>query len=96
MLSTAALDDNYSRVSSSNGTLTSGYGVGFQLTRRGEFVFVGHGGSVAGYNAQAWIHRPSKTGVVVLRNAGGGPFDLAGLTFRALAEVASASPVPDR
>ena len=60
MLAKAALDENYARVHSSNGDLTSGYGVGFQLSRQGDRVFVGHGGSVAGYAAQAWIHRPSR------------------------------------
>jgi len=89
VLKTQVLADNLTRVNSSNGSLTSGYGIGFQISRRGEEVFIGHGGSVAGYNAQAWIHRPSKTGVIVLRNAGGGKFDLSGLTFRALAELAN-------
>lgn len=87
VLGRTALDDNYSRVNSSNGDLTSAYGVGFQLSRRGDQVFVGHGGSVAGYTAQAWLHRPSKIGVIALRNAGGGKFDLSELTFRALAEL---------
>ncbi|MGQ0736773.1 MAG: serine hydrolase domain-containing protein [Acidobacteriota bacterium] len=84
VLSRARLEDAYSRVSSANATLTSGYGVGFQLARRGAHVFAGHGGSVAGYTAQAWFHRPTKLGVVVFRSAGGGTFDLSGLTFRAL------------
>ena len=84
------LQEQHARVGSSNGRLDSGYGVGFQLSRRGEHVFLGHGGSVAGYTAQAWIHAPSKTGVIVLRSAAGGKFDLSGLTFRALAELANA------
>lgn len=92
VLKRSTLDDNYARVNSSNGRLDSGYGVGFQLTRRGEHVFLGHGGSVAGYTAQAWVHRPSKTGVIVLRNAGGGRFQLGELTFRALEELAKAAP----
>lgn len=87
VLSRTALADNYSRVNSSSGDLTSGYGVGFQLSRHGDRVYVGHGGSVAGYTAQAWLHRPSKIGVIALRNAGGGKFDLSELTFRALAEL---------
>ncbi|MBI4473042.1 MAG: serine hydrolase, partial [Acidobacteria bacterium] len=90
VLKRQVLEDNYTRVNSSNGNLNSGYGVGFQLSRRGENIFVGHGGSVAGYTAQAWVHRPSKTGIVVLRNAGGGKFDLSGFTFRALGELAKA------
>lgn len=92
VLSRKALDDTYARTSSANGELTSGYGVGFQLSRRGEHVFAGHGGSVAGYAAQAWIHRPSKVGVIALRNAGGGAFDLSGLTFRALLALAARPP----
>jgi CubicO group peptidase (beta-lactamase class C family) len=84
------LAEYQARVGSANGRLDSGYGVGFQLTRRGEHVFLGHGGSVAGYSAQAWIHRPSRTGIIVLRNAAGGRFDLSGLTFRALTELATA------
>lgn len=92
VLKRSTLDDNFARVNSSNGRLDSGYGVGFQLTRRGEQVFLGHGGSVAGYTAQAWVHRPSKTGVIVLRNAAGGKFQLGDLTFRALEELARAMP----
>jgi CubicO group peptidase (beta-lactamase class C family) len=84
------LDANFSKVNSSNADLDSGYGIGFQLTRRGATVFLGHGGSVAGYTAQAWVHRPSKLGVIVLRNAGGGKFDLSALTFGALTELVRA------
>jgi hypothetical protein len=76
---------------SADGDLTSGYGIGFMLERKGSHVFAGHSGSVAGYSAQAWIHRPSKTGVIVLRNATGGAFDISGLAFRALAELAGAA-----
>jgi CubicO group peptidase (beta-lactamase class C family) len=94
VLKKATLAEHQSRVGSSNGRLDSGYGVGFQLSRRGEHVFLGHGGSVAGYTAQAWVHRPSRTGVIVLRNAAGGRFDLSGLTFRALAELAGTSSQP--
>jgi CubicO group peptidase (beta-lactamase class C family) len=90
VLKKESVQEQQGRVGSANGRLDSGYGVGFQLSRRGEHVFLGHGGSVAGYNAQAWIHVPSKTGVIVLRNAAGGKFDLSGLTFRALTELANA------
>ncbi len=84
--------DNYNRVNSSNGNLSSGYGVGFQLTRRGEHVFLGHGGSVAGYRAEAHVDRESQTGVIILRNVGGGKFDLSGLCFKSLEELAQARP----
>jgi D-alanyl-D-alanine carboxypeptidase len=83
-------EDNYKRVNSSNGNLSSGYGIGFQLDRKGERVFLGHGGSVAGYRAEAHVDRQSKAGVIVLRNVGGGKFDLSGLCFKALEELSDA------
>lgn len=89
VLPRTVLAEHQSRVHSSNGELGSGYGLGFQLARRGEHVFLGHGGSVAGYTAQAWVHRPSRTGIILLRSAEGGKFDLSGLTFGALRELAA-------
>jgi len=83
-------DDNYKRVNSSDGNLSFGYGVGFMLNRRGERIFLGHGGSVAGYRAEAYVNRESQTGVIILRNAGGGKFDLSGLCFKSLEELAQA------
>ena len=90
VLKRATLADTQTRVHSSGARLGSGYGIGFSLTRRGEHVFLGHNGAVAGYTAQAWIHPPSKTGFIVLRNAAGGKFDLPGLTFGAMTELANA------
>lgn len=60
---------------------TSGHGLGPQLFRVGERVFVGHGGSMPGYVAFLAVHRPSRTGVVVFANAytmpgGIGPYGL--------------------
>jgi D-alanyl-D-alanine carboxypeptidase len=92
VLKKETLEDNYKRVNSSNDGLTSGYGIGFQLNRRGERVFVGHGGSVAGYRAEAYVDRASKVGVIVLRNVGGGKFNLSDLCFRSLEELANARP----
>jgi hypothetical protein len=78
------------RVHSSGPQLGSGYDIGFTLTRRGEHVFLGHSGGVAGYTAYALIHPASKTGVIVFRNAAGGKFDLPGLTLGAMTELADA------
>lgn len=50
---------------------TSGHGLGPELYRVGERVFVGHGGSMPGYVAQLVVHRPSRTGVVAFANAYG-------------------------
>ncbi len=82
--------DNLSRVSSASGDLTSGYGIGFQVQRRGTLVMYGHGGSVAGYRAQVLYEPTTKTGIIVLRNAGGGKFNVAGLA-RSLLEVVVAA-----
>ncbi|PZM95051.1 MAG: serine hydrolase [Actinobacteria bacterium] len=47
---------------------TAGYGLGVELVRVGERVFVGHGGSMPGYLATLAVHRPSRTGVVGFAN----------------------------
>jgi CubicO group peptidase (beta-lactamase class C family) len=48
---------------------TAGHGLGLQLWRRGERVFIGHTGSMPGYLAVLAVHRPSRTGVVAFANA---------------------------
>ena len=61
---------------------TSGHGLGLELWRRGERVFVGHRGSMPGYLAFVAMHRPSRTGVVAFANAytlQGGRLDGLGL-----------------
>ena len=72
LLEKATQDANYLRVYSATDTraaltMSSGYGLGFQAMRRGDAVFLGHGGSTSGYHASALFHRPSQLGVVVLR-----------------------------
>jgi len=48
---------------------TAGHGLGVQLWRRGERVFLGHTGSMPGYLAVLAVHRSSRTGVVAYANA---------------------------
>jgi CubicO group peptidase (beta-lactamase class C family) len=75
---------------------TSGYGLGVQLWRRGDRVFVGHTGSMPGYLAAVAVHRPSRTGVVAFANAytlrrlGG----IGGLALAALETVLESEPRP--
>jgi D-alanyl-D-alanine carboxypeptidase len=83
------LEDNFSRVNSANGDLTSGYGVGFRIYREGDLIIYGHGGSVAGYRAAAFFDRVSKMGVIVLRNVYS-RFPVSDLARRALKEIATA------
>ena len=83
------LEDNLNRVASATGDLTSGYGIGFRVFRRRQWVIYGHGGSVAGYRASALFERESQCGVVVLRNAGG-RLNVSELAQRILAQIAAA------
>jgi CubicO group peptidase (beta-lactamase class C family) len=72
---------------------TAGHGLGLELWRRGERVYVGHTGSMPGYNAVLAVHRPTRTGVVAYANAyttrGGG---LARVGLDLLTEVLDAEP----
>ena len=49
-----------------------GWGLGLELYRRGERVYVGHGGAMPGFLAAVCIHRPERTGAAVLCNTGAG------------------------
>ncbi|MEX2272809.1 MAG: serine hydrolase domain-containing protein [Vicinamibacterales bacterium] len=80
---------NYARTYSANGTMSSGYGLGFMVSRRGDLVALGHGGSTAGFRASALFNPRTSTGVVVLRNAEGGSFDAGPVALRILEKVAS-------
>jgi CubicO group peptidase (beta-lactamase class C family) len=56
-----------------------GWGLGLGLYRRGERVYVGHGGAMPGFLAALCVHRPERTGAAVLVNtsAGAAPDTLA-------------------
>ena len=91
ILPKATQDANYSRAFFSNAAMTSGYGVGFMISRRGEIAMLGHGGSTAGYHASAIVHRPSKLGVVVLRNCDSCPVDAGPVATRFLERLVAAA-----
>jgi D-alanyl-D-alanine carboxypeptidase len=84
VLKKVTLEDNFKRVNSASGDLTSGYGIGFQVERHGSHIVYGHGGAVAGYLAGAFVHRASGVGVIALRNVSGGPFNISVLALRSL------------
>ncbi|HYN95819.1 MAG TPA: serine hydrolase domain-containing protein [Pilimelia sp.] len=72
---------------------TAGHGLGLELWRVGERVYVGHTGSMPGYQAVLAVHRPSHTGVVAFANA----YTLRGETLgelgrRVLTEVLELEP----
>ncbi|MEV4343130.1 serine hydrolase domain-containing protein [Actinoplanes sp. NPDC049596] len=74
---------------------TSGHGLGPQLFRVGERVFVGHSGSMPGYNSFLAVHRRSRLGVIAFANA----YGLRGAGIKqvaldALTTVLDAEPAP--
>jgi CubicO group peptidase (beta-lactamase class C family) len=92
VLKKRTLAENFKRVNPMTGDLTSGYGIGFQVDRRGSLIAYGHGGAVAGYLAAAFVSRDSGVGVIVLRNVSGGPFNVSGLALQALETLAANRP----
>ena len=55
----------------SNSRMTEGYGLGFKVRRRAEYVAFGHGGDLAGYQAAMYINRDKGLGIVLLVSARG-------------------------
>ncbi len=48
---------------------TSGHGLGLELIRSGERIYIGHGGSMPGYLAHVLVHRPSRTATLIFASA---------------------------
>lgn len=90
VLKREAQADNYSRVMTAAGDMRGGYGIGFQVQRRGELTAYGHGGTTSGFLSQAVFDRNSRTGVIVFRNVTGGKLNPNGVALRAL-EIVSAA-----
>ena len=84
VLSRATRADNLTRTNSSVLDLSTGYGIGFMVSRRGGLVIYGHAGDVAGYSAVAQFDRTTRTGVIVLSNAPGGQLRVGPLADRLL------------
>lgn len=53
--------------------LTGGYGIGFQVERRPNYVEFGHGGAVAGYTASLLMNRKTGVGAIALSNGAANP-----------------------
>ncbi len=86
--------DNLTRAFAA-GDLSTGYGFGFQTRRLldadgAPFTAYGHGGSVAGYRAAAWIEPGSGVSVALLRSVGGDGMALSDLAGEALGRVVAA------
>ena len=63
--------------------LSSGYGHGFEVSRRENYVSFGHSGAVAGYGAALYMNRKTGVGVIVLTN-GLGAVNPNGIALRSL------------
>jgi CubicO group peptidase (beta-lactamase class C family) len=53
--------------------LTSGYGIGFEVERRENYVAFGHSGGVAGYTSDLLMNRKTGVGVIVLSSGAVNP-----------------------
>jgi CubicO group peptidase (beta-lactamase class C family) len=70
-----------------NANLQIGNGIGFETVRSGNTIIFGHGGTVRGYEAEAYFEPRSRIGVILLRDAFGGSYDsdkLSGAAFEPL------------
>ena len=85
------LEANLERVNSALSGLTYGYGIGFQVRRRGSLVAIGHDGVLAGYQCSTWIDPKTRLGVITLTTR-----QEKFLGLRALEILADANRVPDK
>jgi CubicO group peptidase (beta-lactamase class C family) len=74
---------------------TAGQGLGPQLTRVGERVFVGHSGSMPGYVSFLVVHRRSRLGVIAFANSYGlTGTSIKAVSLAALTTVLDSEPTP--
>ncbi len=56
---------------------SAAYGLGFGMARRGERVYVGHGGAMPGFLTGLRVRRPDKVGVIAFANSTAGAATIA-------------------
>ncbi len=74
---------------------TVAWGTGLELYRRGETVFVGHGGAMPGHLAALVVDRKTKIGAAVLTNTGAGASPEKLALDLAVAAIAALPPAAD-
>jgi CubicO group peptidase (beta-lactamase class C family) len=86
VLKTSSLEHYQDQVEvPSDSQLNYGYGLGFEVSRRENYIAFGHSGAVAGYQAALYINREQRIGLIVLANAiGPGCVDTEDLALGAL------------
>jgi len=87
VLKKESLDESFKYMINASEDLKGGYGVGFEARRLDDVLLHGHSGGVAGYQAQAYFDRSSRTGLIMLRNELGGPFNSPSLVRAAFGKV---------
>jgi CubicO group peptidase (beta-lactamase class C family) len=90
ILKKATQDANYSRAFFYAPTMHIGYGVGFQVHWYGDVLIHGHGGSTDGYHSALFVNRPTRLGVIVLRNCDSCPVDAIPVAGRSLDQLVKA------
>ena len=76
---------------------TRGYGIGFMVKREREKVYVGHGGSLAGYKTHTMFRPGDKVGVVVLTNGDDSrPEQIADRAFQMIGEPLAKAYAPKK
>jgi CubicO group peptidase (beta-lactamase class C family) len=94
VLSRETVDEMCTPVVMQDDAWTAGHGLGPELHRVGERIYVGHGGSMPGYVSHLAVHRPSRTGVVAFANSYGlRGTSIRAVTLEALTAVLDAEPV---
>jgi len=86
----ASLDEAFDGFVATDPFMETGYGLGFMAMRRHTLSWVGHSGSVAGYQAAMYFDRGVRLGVVLFRNVVGGKEDPDRLTVDALSRLVNA------
>ena len=86
VLKTASLEKYLNQIEvPSNSQLSHGYGLGFTVSRRDDYIAFGHGGAVAGYQAALYMNRDKGIALVVLANAlGPGTVDTDDIALQSL------------
>ena len=83
------VQENFSRRVLMNDSLSSGYGLGFEVFRRDNVLMFGHGGSVSGYQSGILFNRKMGMGIIVLRNVSGGAFNIGGFCMNIFSVLAA-------
>lgn len=94
VLKKEALDESFESLILASANFMGGYGIGFEVARLDDALLHGHSGAVAGYQAQAYFDRSSRTGVILLRNALGGSFNTFSLLRAAFGKAPPTNSAP--